>query len=263
MKKYNLITFLIVTFLIIGVFPFYPAPGNAGSIVDNFDAVALNDRLWETYSDDQHQRCVQQDGVLKIQIDGASAGQGWFGAGIRSKFILKGNFEIVVDYNLTNWPTHNGVRGNIMFWEAKINGINGHIDRCSFGADEPPNPKENYVSCFEDDAFLDVVIKPTTDFEGKLKLTRVGKIITGYFWQNNAWQKVGSHDYTATGLEDWLGIDLNAHSSLASLNPGGQLVHPFAGLNVEIVFDNLQITYDQIKYYSNKGPSPGLLLLLD
>jgi hypothetical protein len=261
-KKNGLIKLLVVAFSITSLGSLYPSLANAGIIIENFDGPALNKQLWNPYNYDQHQRSIQQDGVLKIQIDGASTGDEWFGAGINGMFGLKGNFEIVADYNLTNWPTSNGVRANIMFSEIyNPNGKSGHVDRCSFGADEPPNPKESYVTAFNDDLFLDVVIKSTTDISGKLKLTRVGKIITGYFWQNNAWQTIGSHDYSATGLGDWLRIGLNAHSTTVSRLPDGQLVHPFAGKDVEMVFDNLQITYDQIQY-APRGPAPGSLLLL-
>ena len=116
MKKNDLTRLLIVTFLIICLCPLYSSLSHGGTITDNFDGAALNDRLWWNYSTDQHQRCVQQGDELRIQIDGASVGEGWFNAGIISKFKLKGNFEIVVDYKLTNWPYSNGVGAGISCW---------------------------------------------------------------------------------------------------------------------------------------------------
>ena len=79
--------------------------------------------------------------------------------------------------------------------------------------------------------------------------------MTGYYRkyvENEGWhwEQLGSHDYTATGLDDWLFIGLNANSSTATRIPDGQLVHPFAGKDVEIDFDNLQIIFDQIDYFS-------------
>lgn len=262
MKKNNLIRFVIVTFLVICFCILNTSFTNAGTIIENFDGPALNKQLWNQSNYDQKQRCMQQDGVLKIQIDGSSTGEGWFGAGIGSNFALKGNFEIVVDYNLTNWPTVNGVRANLMFHEIdNNNNKNGNVSRGSFGADEPVVLKENYSTAFMDDLFLDGVIKATTDIGGKLKLTRVDQVITGYFWQNEAWQTISSHNYSDTGLDDWLTIGLAAVSSTVSRLPDGTLVHPFAGKDVEMVFDNLHITYDQIRYYSGHGYVPLLLLL--
>jgi len=145
--------------------------------------------------------------------------------------------------------------------KGSSNTKNGNVNRVSFGADEPPNPKENYAA-FLDGLFLYYFGVPTTDTEGRMKLTRVGSIMTGYFFNqaSQTWQEINSHDYSSTGLGEWIRIGLNALSARVSLNPGGQLVHPFGGQDVEIAFDNLRLTYEKIKYLS-PGMCPGLLLL--
>jgi hypothetical protein len=262
MKKSNLIKISVVTWLIC-VCTLYPFISQAGTIIDDFDGASINNQLWSIYHTDEHQRGVQQGGVLKIQIDGVSEGIG-FGAVLSSRFSLKGNFEIVVDYNLTNWPYANGVEASISFsvkdnfWTA-----NGKMSRQSLAADESFTPKEIYHTVFWDGALVSggIGFIPTTDSSGRMKLTRVGQVITGYFFNqlNNGWQICGSCDYSAIGPDDWIIIGLGAHSKTSILTPEGQLIHPFAGLDVEIAFDNLQITYDQIRY---SGYVP-LFLLLD
>ncbi len=201
---------------------------------------------------------------MKLQIDGASTGSNYFGAGLGTRFDLKGDFEIIVDYNLANWPYSNGVGAGISCWgtDSPNNNPTGQMTRRSFGADEPPTTKECYVADFMDGNYLDHAQIATSDSQGRMKLTRVGKVMTGYFWKNNAWQKVGFHDYSLTGLDDWLMFGLNAASVTVTTIPGGQVVHPFAGKDVEIDFDNWQVTYDQIRYGSSGGPAPGILQLL-
>jgi hypothetical protein len=256
--------FLAVALVLIGVFLFYPSLAHAGILSDNFDGAAINAQLWwvPPFQYDDHQRCLQQGGVLKIQIDGVSTGAS-FGAGLGNCLELMGDFEIVVDYNAINWPYSNGVGAGIAFFGTKSS-VFGQMTRRSFGADEPQpsDQKENYVTDFMDGNDLDHAQILTPDYQGKLKLTRVGKIMTGYFWQNNTWKKLGSHDYSVTGIDDWLQINLGANSSTGYNIPGGQLVHPFAHKDVEIDFDNWQLTYDRISYQSSGVPAPAILQLL-
>jgi hypothetical protein len=56
--------------------PLYSAFADAATLSDNFDGAAINTQLWwvPPLQYDEHQRCLQQGGVLKIQIDGVSTG---------------------------------------------------------------------------------------------------------------------------------------------------------------------------------------------
>ena len=258
MKK-NDLTKLLVVALLICLCTLYTSLSHAGTLTDNFDGASLDTTLWSYYHNDDNQRCLQENGVLKIQIDGASSGPDYFGAGVGGNFLLKGNFEIVIDYQLIKWPHANGVGAGINFMGDNFD-KNGQMTQRSFGADEPPTIKENYVADFKDGEYLDHYQTATIDTTGKMKLTRVGSVMAGYFFNSvdDNWELVGSHDYAATGLDEWLEIGLNAVSVLATYTPDGQLVHPFAGQDVEIAFDNFQMTYDQIRYV----PIPGTLLLL-
>lgn len=95
---------------------------------------------------------------------------------------------------------------------------------------------------------------PTADRSGKLKLTRVGAVLTGYFFNQatNAYQPIASHDYSVSGFEEWVEITLWA------IGPPNS---PTIGQDVEIAFDNFQVTYDQIKFVSFPLGAVDLLLL--
>jgi hypothetical protein len=253
MKHHNFTNFLVVALLIIGLGPLYPARSIAGTITDNFNGAAINHRLWQPYNHDQHQRWLLQDGELKIQIDGASTGPEEFGAGVNSKFLMKGNFEVTVDYRLIKWPNANGV--SIGFNNDK-HFVAGEfvIRRISIPLNQSPDFKENYKAAFDDGSMpFPIFYVPTTDTNGSLKWARVGSVMTGYFFnpQINNWQIIGSNDYSATGLDEWVGFSLNARG----ITPW------FAGKDVEIAFDNFQVKYDQIKYLS--AAAAGTMLLLD
>jgi len=88
----------------------------------------------------------------------------------------------------------------------------------------------------------------TTDDHGTLKLTRVGSVLTGYFSKDGGpWQVIDSHDYsTPTGLPEWVAVTLWANGTPST--------------NVEIAFDNFQVTYDQVKFISDLSPTNLLLL---
>lgn len=83
-----------------------------------------------------------------------------------------------------------------------------------------------------------------------MKLTRVGSVMTGYFEQNGDWQVIGSHDYSATGMDEWLEMCLSAAGHTAVV----------VSQDAAIAFDNFQVTYDQIKY-TVATVGIGLLLL--
>lgn len=257
MKKNDSKKLLVVSFFLICVFTLCASFSQAGTITDNFDSASINTQLWQPFNDSQYQSYVQQGGELKIRIDGASVGDE-FGAGLQSKFLLKGNFDMTVDYRLITWPNANGVR---LGFEGANSGPGSDdgvmVKRRNEGANQPQMPENNYSANFIDGSVWYGGIASTSDNQGSLKLTRVGSVLTGYYWQNSAWQQLGSHDYSAPGLPEWAGITLWANSRTTVQTPNG-LVNVFGGQDVEIAFDNFQMTYDQIGYV----PVPGTLLLL-
>jgi hypothetical protein len=125
-----------------------PPPSNGGgeTITDNFSGPAINRRLWKPYHYDQHQRLAQLGGELRILLYGASSGDP-FGAGLYSNFILKGDFEISVDYRLIKWPSGNGV--SIGFNNDKrFRAGEFVVRRISVPLNQSSEFKENYNAAF-------------------------------------------------------------------------------------------------------------------
>ena len=241
MKKPYLVKLLSFAVLIVFICPLYTSPCAAGTISDNFSGAAINKRLWQPFEESLQTHLSQQGGELRIQIDGGSVDHG---AGINSKFRLKGNFDATVDYRLISWPPANGVR---LGFEGGPNDRGFMVKRVSYRPDEPPNPKENYFAYFNNGSQWSGNNVPTADSQGSLRLTRVGSVLTGYFKQNGVWQQIASFDYSPSGYIEWVDIALWA------------IGDPPVGQNVEIAFSNFQATYDQIKYIS---PVPGNLISL-
>ena len=260
MKKSEVTKLLAVTWLIC-VCTIYTSLSHAGTISDNFAGDSINTRLWQPRSTGPDQWVRQEGGQLKIGINATSTGP-FFGAAVDSNFILKGDFEIIVDYSFNKWPNYNGVRMGLCYFGHS--GAHGMIMRISPDKDATTNPKGYNSTNFIDGNNNHVSMSPTTAASGRFKLKRVGYLMTGYYYQNNNWVERGSHDYSVTKtLPDWLSINLSAWSHSILQQPDGTKVYPFGGKYVEVTFDNLQITYDQIEYYSFPVSVPSLLLLLD
>jgi hypothetical protein len=245
--KNELTKLLVVALLIIGLGSLYTARSNAGTITDNFDGATVNTRLWTPFQNPKTE-CGQQGGELWIKI-GAGSDEG---AGVNSKFRVKGDYEMTVDYRLIIWPPVNDVR---LGFEGPGFSADDFaefmIKRISRSLNDPPTPgKEVYSAAFKEGSTWwgnDVL---TTDDHGSLKLTRIGSVLTGYFSKDGSpWQVIGSHNYsTPPGLPEWGAVMLWANGTPTT--------------DVEIAFSNFRVTYDQIKYLS-AAPAPLSLLMLD
>lgn len=248
MKNNAFTKLLVAAFLTIGVCTLLVSLAHAGTITDNFDGASLNTHLWRPFQNPQTQ-WVQKGGELKIKIGaGASSEEG---AGLNSRFRLKGDFEMTVDYRLILWPPANGVR---LGFEGPGFSADDYtefmIKRISRGADEQPNPtKEVYAADFKENLTWSGKDVETTDDHGTLKLTRAGSVLTGYFSKDGGpWTLIRYHDYsTPTGLPEWVAVTLWATGTPTT--------------NVEIAFDNFQVSYNQVEFISDL--SPLTLLLLD
>jgi len=185
---------------------------------------------------------TQQNGELLIQIDQNSSGMG----GVEAKFLLKGDFDVTVDYRLVTQPTNNGVRLGI---EGNV--ASGPVEsfearRVSLRPDDPyPNAKDFYHGGFN---YVDVRDIPTTDGQGSLRVTRVGSVLACSYKHNGDWTQI----HSSTGSGDWASIMLGAAS-------GGINTPPVQ--DIQVAFSNFQVIYDQVKGLSFQ--TPVMMLLLD
>lgn len=94
-----------------------------------------------------------------------------------NQYELIGNFDVQVDFNLIAWPFGNWVSAGIIM-------PNFTVARYS------PGNVDQYIIFFApDQKWFNV---NTSDLQGKLRLNRTGNTVSGYYWQNNGWQLIGS-----------------------------------------------------------------------
>lgn len=253
MQKSAFTKLLAAALCLIGLGALYPLPSYAAyndKITDNFTGPALNTRLWRPFQYPQTQ-WVQQGGELRLAIGQGAGSQD--GAGVQSKFRLKGDFDMTVDYRLITWPPANGVR---LGFEGPGFSADDYtefmIKRVSRGADEPPNPtKEVFAAAFKEGtawSAKEMETENTPGEYGSLRLTRAGNRMTGSFSKNaGPWQEITSRDYSPGGLPEWYPMALSVCGRPST--------------NVEIAFTKFQVSYDQVRFLSD--PSPLTLLLFE
>jgi hypothetical protein len=235
----------------------------AALLIDDFSNTATTALSWKQKSTDSNQTVAQINDQVEITIGKDSSGA-YFGAGIRSKFELKGDFDIRVKFQLLDWPATNGVRAGIQYGSRDLSGI-GQVVRQSVGTGEPPYEKENFVTNFQEVDSMDVTLIQQEATEGALRLKRVGSVMTGYYsTADDIWNFIDSHDYSATGaLGEWVDIGLFAWSHTTLIDSNGNTISPvFSGQDVKVAFDNLNITYDTMRDIHHPVPVPPSLLLL-
>ncbi|HEY9073031.1 MAG TPA: hypothetical protein VIN67_02765 [Desulfobaccales bacterium] len=136
---------------------------------------------------------------------------------------LTGDYDIQVDFNLLNWPTPNGVQAGIITPQYEVDRVyydwQGNQDAYFvyfFAETVPGQPNWGHVV-------------PTSDNSGKLRLNRIGNTVSGYYWQNNAWQPIASNTDPQNG-------------GPISFYIGGYAGNRSIGQDTKIAFDNLKVT---------------------
>ncbi|MCX5888404.1 MAG: hypothetical protein NTY36_03010 [Deltaproteobacteria bacterium] len=253
MKINDLTKPVVVAFLMICLCLLSAAVCQGGTLSDNFDGNAINTRLWKAFQDSQNQRVFQEQGELRIQIDGTSVGKK-FSAGLNSKFLLKGNFQISVDFRMITWPAGNGTAMGLQSTSTSPLGF--FLQRLSLGTNDPlaAMGTDGYMADFlENHGSLDVFRPFSPVDHGSLKIKRIGQQLTAYLGLSGSWIEISGYTYRAT-FPEWMAITLQANN--------GWFDHwaYFGGKDVDIAFDNFLVTYDQIKYISDQPRVPMLLL---
>lgn len=185
---------------------------------------------WDVFSYGQGKPyTIQRNGKLEVNIPARSAGP-VFGAGYTSLCKLRGDFDVKVDYELINFPAANGVRvgitsGNIAS-KAKW-GMGAETMRISRGASDGGSFSEAYITNINQDCCHDI---QTSDQTGKLRMTRQGDLLSGYYFDNSTqtWTLIDSNTVTLgdTAIE----IGAWSHDSAFSDQP------------IKVLFDNVVIS---------------------
>jgi hypothetical protein len=137
---------------------------------------------------------------------------GVFLAEYDAAFLVAGDFDVQVDYSLSEWGVGGKVGTSVAEWYGE--------DRVSVGG-------ESYVF-----GAGGLVFQTTTDMSGKFRLVRDGSSFSGYAWNNDAgtWTMIGSGTVTTADLQ----LSIGTWSEFA------------LGHSVEVAFDNPIISADSI-----------------
>jgi len=152
-------------------------------LVEDFDDNQINPALWTAYVYGSGPQIAETDHQLEVAMPGNSSGVD-FGVKLASRFLLRGDFDVQVDFRLFTWPYANGVR---MGLGMDTQGLLPHpgVERISFGQNDYPGaPREAYLTDFPDGVYG---ITETGDVTGRLRLVRSGATQTGYYYDAGGW----------------------------------------------------------------------------
>jgi hypothetical protein len=158
-------------------FPF--APARAQEFFDSFDDDAIDPQVWSVEFYGSGAQVTVQDQQLEFFFPASASGVE-FGVRLVGVFQLRGDFDIRVDFRLLLWPRFNGVRTAIALTDAYDNDYG--MERSSLSGTEPLGAQEVYVVDFGP-----IVLVPTTDVTGSLRLARSGSTQTGYYRAGGEW----------------------------------------------------------------------------
>ena len=194
-------------------------PASAAVVSDDFDNGALNQGFWEI-AQGGGPELELRDQRLEIRVPATSAGE-YFAAGIVSRGRFHGDLDIQVDFHLLDYPPTNGVRLGVVIHR---NGTDtSSTQRTSLGTRELLGaPRDVYLQ----DTLGALTRLPTSDQSGKLRLTRVGAIVTSSYWDaaTSDWVPFAS----GTGAVEDVQIALSAWSHDLA----------FEDQDVRVAFDN-------------------------
>jgi len=191
--------------------------------IDDFNDNRLNPALWRTNTSGSGVTITETNQRLEITLPATAheTGAGVFGSGLTSGCKVQGDFDLMVDYALLNWPSNNGVRIGL--------GAIGAVERVSRANNEPP-AGEHYAADFQGNT----VITGTTHTSGTLRMTRTGDVLTAYYRNpDGQWVQI----YTENGhTTQNIYFDFSVWSHDAY----------FANQAVQVAFDNFTLAQGRL-----------------
>ncbi|MBW3623934.1 MAG: hypothetical protein KY468_11055 [Armatimonadetes bacterium] len=189
-----------------------------GSAVDAARSRTLvhpfNSKFWSTTTEGSGPAVQDSKGVLVFTLPAKSSGE-TFKTHAEWRPLVRGDFDVRVDYRLLEWPAENGVKISLGTGE-------GSVQRAS----DPGQGGEVYLVHFDAGGVAGTT--PTTDAAGKLRLTRKGNILTGFIYRNGGWMTLHSTVLPAV-------TPVRVHLSAWSHD------RTFADKPVRVAFDNFML----------------------
>jgi hypothetical protein len=152
-------------------------------LIEDFNDDSIDSTLWTACVYGSGPQIAEANHQLEIAIPGWSSG-GDFGVKLTSNFLLRGDFDVQVDFRLLTWPFGNGVRMGLGTDEPGPPPYHC-VDRISFGQNDYPwEPREAYLTDFHGTV---CGVTATDDVTGSLRLVRSGYTQTGYYYGPGGW----------------------------------------------------------------------------
>lgn len=187
-------------------------------LYDDFDDDALDPELWAILTESGAVQVWEAGQRLEITFPATTSGS-VSSNGVISRCRMVGEFDVQVDYELVAWPAFNGVRIGLGAAARDV------VARHSSGVWDATTGERYHTN------FNGVVggLTTTADTAGKLRLTRSGATLTGYYWGEWGWVLLSSGSIT----EDLPEIAISLH--------GWTHDFAFGGKEVKVAFDDLVV----------------------
>lgn len=128
-----------------------------------------------------------------------------FGAGAYCTYLLKGDFDVRVDYELITWRPGSGVRVGLSVGIPGVPRRFMNVERVGWGSPEWPHLtfREVYLVNFEDQIRG---ITSTDDRSGTLRICREGEILIGYYRTPEGWYELHRAEWSMEDVYVWIGV---------------------------------------------------------
>jgi DNA-binding SARP family transcriptional activator len=164
-----------------------PPPPPRPLLVDNFGDGVIDPRSWDVVRDGPGADVDEREGGLEIAFSAKTplVTPGPFTAGVSTLCHFVGDFEVVADYRLLDWPAEDGVIATLKatFQDQETNTMS--IGRASLAGQDG----EGYAA-FAPPGWSQR--RATTDQRGSLRITRVGESLTTYYRDGRSWRRLMS-----------------------------------------------------------------------
>jgi hypothetical protein len=215
---------VVLAMLLVGVI-LSISPSFAGTIFQNFTNNSFNTKyFWlNTNTDPSLPSVAVANNRLEFTVP-ATSQFGAAGLQLLDDHQLTGNYDVQVDFNMLNWPANNGVQAGFVtigYEVARVNSDFGQGAQDAYMVYFAAEQVQGQPTVFH--------VVTTPDTSGRLRLSRTGNTISGYYLHNNAWQLIASYTNSQQGAP-------------TSFYVGGYVGNRSITQITEVAFDNLQVT---------------------
>lgn len=211
-------------------------PALAQVFVEDFNDDRINPDVWEAVLYGSGAEIAEVNQELLFTMPSGSSGDE-FGSRLLSRFLLRGDFDIRVDFRLHQWPYFNGVRTAMGLTDSLYDDYG--VERSSLSSSEPLGAQEVYIADFGP-----YVLVPTQDFTGTLRLVRSAGTQTGYYRSAGAWIAIQTDSAPTSDIA----IQLHAWSH----------DYAFQHREVRAAFDNFTVMTGEVIWI----PEPAMPLVI-